>query len=100
MFIAMQIDALLLMVLATSALVILTEDVSLCFVQRAAVALAGAASFAQAMWLLGIWIPSASGYPWPRVSLDIALAVVAVLRAVAVVTFNYRHERRRHGVLQ
>jgi len=38
------------------------------------------ACWAQAMWLLGVWIPTDAGYPWPRTLLDGSLLVASLAR--------------------
>jgi hypothetical protein len=93
---AMQIDATFLLAITSCTLILLTEDRTLGLFSRPAVALVGALSFAQALWLLGIWIPGASGFPWPRLALDGGFALAAILRTATVLKEYYRSKAERH----
>lgn len=82
--ILMQIDAAFLIVVTVCSLILATEDGSLSRWTRIPVLMVGCFSFWQALWLLGIWVPGASGYPLPRLILDFSFALTASCRTVAV----------------
>lgn len=93
---AMHFDALALLIMALCTIILVCHDHSVGFFYRCAVSFAGAMCFAQAMWLLGLWVPNAAGYPLPRLMLDIALALAAVTRASAVLIQHYARHRPIH----
>lgn len=85
----MHVDAFSLITMALCSIILVCHDRTLSFFGRFAVCFAGAMCFAQSMWLLGVWVPGNAGYPWPRVTLDTALAVAAVTRAHLVLIEHY-----------
>jgi hypothetical protein len=94
----MQIDAALLILISLCSMILAQEDGSLTWWTRIPVLLVGAFSFAQALWLLGIWIPSAAGYPWPRLTLDTSFAIAAVSRTIVVLVALRRNSGRLFAV--
>lgn len=83
-FTFMQIDAGVLLVWVLCCLILAQEDGSLTRLTRIPVLVVGAFAFMQALWLLGVWVPSAAGYPLPRLGLDIAVAAAFMTRTVEV----------------
>jgi hypothetical protein len=53
--------------------------------RRAPLIGAGFGMFSHAMWLLGVWVPGASGFPWPRFTMDACLLAIAIARALIVI---------------
>lgn len=94
----MQIDASLLILITFCCLVLAQEDGSLTTWTRIPVLLVGAFAFSQALWLLGIWIPSKVGYPWPRLLLDSAFAFACVSRVIVVLLALRRNSGRLFAV--
>lgn len=90
----MQIDATLLLFISFCCLILAQEDGSLTWWTRIPVLIVGAFSFAQSLWLLGLWIPSAAGYPWPRVMLDASFAFASISRTAVVLIALYRNSGR------
>lgn len=96
----MQADAVLLVLVALCCAIIVCEDRDQAFLPKLAlVALACALTF-QAAWLLGIWIPGVAGYPWPRLSVDFAMFVLAVWRVLTMVAQNRTEGRRLQALAQ
>lgn len=95
----MHVDALSLLIMMVSSIIVVCHDRTLGFFSRATVCFAGAMCFAQAMWLLGIWEPSAAGYPLPRLLLDISLAVAVLGRTRVVLVEHYRRHHRQRSYL-
>lgn len=89
----MHFDAMTLLTMSLCTIILVCHDHSLGFLSRCAVSFAGAMCFAQAMWLLGLWVPNAAGYPLPRLMLDISLAFASVVRASAVLIQHYTRHR-------
>ena len=86
---SMHIDAILLVTFSLAVVYLLSEDAYYqALIPRALGALMGAFSFVQAMWLLGFWIPGASGFPLPRIGFDATIAVLAIFRAANVFRHN------------
>lgn len=84
-FTAMTIDAILLIIVALAIFVIIVEDDYYdAFLPRILASAAGICAFGQAMWLLGVWVPGASGFPTPRIGFDAMIALLAVLRACRI----------------
>lgn len=96
----MHIDAILLITTTLAILVILAEDSWFQgIVPRTVGVGAGMFAFGQAMWLLGVWVPGASGFPVPRIGYDGAICALAVTRAIVVVKQSVmlrRMSARRH----
>ena len=80
----MQADAFCLLIMTVCSLILAQEDGSLTSLTRIPVLIVGLAAFGQAMWLLGIWVPSSVGYPWPRLVFDGSLTLAAVSRTIVV----------------
>lgn len=96
-----QTDAALLLFMSGCVMFLICEDKYSAEHRwlRAALALFGFLSFAQAMWLLGVWQPSRAGYPWPRLSLDGSVAILSLIRVVFVVRIiTDRRSRLRHAI--
>lgn len=91
----MHVDAVLL-ILASLCLGILicADRVFQPFLPAVIAAAIGGTAFLQAMWLLGVWIPGAAGYPWPRLSFDVAFFALVVWRTIVVLIECYRQHRR------
>lgn len=47
-------------------------------------------SFSQAMWLMGVWTPGASGFPLPRIGFDAMVALLTLLLVVSTVRSRIR----------
>jgi hypothetical protein len=94
MLLMQRADAAMLMIMTISAIIIAQEDTTLGRLPRFAVLVVGIASFAQVLWLLGIWEPGAAGYPSARLALDAALAFSAAVRVGVVL----QDADRRRGV--
>lgn len=92
----MHFDAMALLIMSLCTIILVCHDHNLGLFSRCAVSFAGAMCFAQAMWLLGLWVPGAAGYPLPRLMLDIALSVASVTRASAVLVQHYTRHRPIH----
>lgn len=90
-----QLDALCLFVTFMCVLFLLAEDrlYQENMFLRVMVGLWGLANFAQALWLSGVWQPSRTGYPWPRILLDTLLVVICIYRVAMVAAMM----RRDHG---
>lgn len=94
-----QADAVFLLLTSVGCLVVIVEDRTLYLGMRIVTGFIGFFAFAQAMWLLGEWVPGAAGYPWPRMTLDLAMCAGAILRAIMAVTTAVRERRRLCGRL-
>lgn len=91
----MNIDAGLLILAALSTAILLCADnVFRPILPAVTLALLGGAAFLQAMWLLGVWIPGAVGYPWPRLTFDAALFLLLLWRTVRVLRAEREDNRR------
>lgn len=94
-----QIDAGVLLVWVWCALILAQEDGSLTRLTRIPVLLVGAFAFAQAMWLLGFWVPNAAvGYPLPRLGLDGAVGAAFITRTVEVLIALRKNSGRLFAV--
>jgi len=94
-FTAMTIDASILIVISLAMLVILSEDGWFQPILPRAFGIAvGIAAFSQAMWLLGVWVPGASGFPLPRIWFDATIAGVVLVRAYQVARSGMLLRRR------
>ena len=94
-FTAMTIDAGLLLIISLAMLIILSEDEWFQPMLPRLFGIAiGVAAFSQAMWLLGVWIPGASGFPLPRIGFDATVAGTAVVRAYQVARIGTLLRRR------
>lgn len=91
----MQADAVLLVLIALCCAILVCESRD-CdgFFPRAMLVVFACVLCLQSAWLLGIWIPGVAGYPWPRLSVDFALFVLAVWRVLMVLSDNRRAGRR------
>ena len=93
---SMYIDAILLIIFSLCIVVVLSEDPHYqALIPRAIASFIGAFAFMQAMWLLGMWIPGASGFPLPRIGFDGMLAAMASYRAYGVLKLAAADRRRR-----
>ena len=93
--ILMQIDAGLLIVSAMCISVLLCADnVFRPIFPAIILAALGGAAFLQAMWLVGVWVPGSSGYPWPRLSFDVALFLLIAWRTGRVLAMRQYESRR------
>lgn len=90
----MHADAVLIVMIALCCGIVVCEDRDQSFVPKLALVVLAIALCFQAAWLLGIWIPGVAGYPWPRLSVDFALFVLAVWRVLTMLADN-RTELRR-----
>lgn len=96
----MQIDAALLILAAMGiATLVCADQVFRPIVPAIPLALIGGTSFLQAMWLLGVWVPGAAGYPWPRLGFDAAFFALVVWRTIVVI-IEHRTETRRCAELR
>lgn len=82
----MQIDAAILMVWVICSLILAQEDGSLTRITRIPVLMVGAFAFSHVLWLLGFWVPSSAGYPWPRLGLDGAVGLAFMTRTSEVLS--------------
>lgn len=94
----MQIDAALLIFVALAVLVLLAEDRWFTHWPMRPVGVGfGIASFSQAMWLLGVWVPGTSGFPWPRIMFDALLLLLVLIRVSHVLSGMYRSRQARQA---
>jgi hypothetical protein len=78
-------DAIVLLGLVVCVLIFLADDPFYKpWWRRAMLVGLGLGLFSQSMWLLGVWIPGASGFPWPRLTVDVCLLAMALGRARSV----------------
>lgn len=93
----MIIDAFFMVLISLSLFILLAED---CWFARWPMRPIGVAfglsAFSQAMWLLGIWVPSSSGFPLPRIVFDCLLFAIVAVRVFAVLAQKYRTFTRQH----
>lgn len=95
---SMHIDASLLIIFSLCVVVILSEDPYYqSLIPRSIGAFIGAFAFMQAMWLLGMWVPGASGFPLPRIGFDGMLAAMASYRAYGVLKAAGRRRQLDHA---
>lgn len=93
----MFLDAIFLVMISISVFVLLAEDCWFRHWPMRPIGVAfGISSFAQSMWLLGVWTPSSSGFPLPRIVFDVLLFAIVAVRVFAVLADKYRSFSRHH----
>lgn len=74
-------DAVLLMGCSLCTMFVLVRDFHHGpIVMRMALVLFGISAWAQAMWMLGAWLPNAAGFPLPRLVFDGSLFLASMTR--------------------
>jgi hypothetical protein len=74
-------DATMLLVSVALAIIVLQRDFQHApFMVRAPMLMFMFFAFAQAMWLLGEWVPGAGGFPLPRLALDASIVMGLIAR--------------------
>jgi hypothetical protein len=87
-------DALVLLGLVVCVLIFLAVDPFFQpILRRAPLVGLGFGLFSHAMWLLGVWIPGASGFPWPRFTIDVCMLAIGIARAVVVIRDHHAQLR-------
>jgi hypothetical protein len=57
---------------------------------RSILVVLGIGLFSQAMFLLGVWVPGVTGFPWPRLTIDASLLAVGIARCIRVIRADRR----------
>lgn len=93
----MYVDTVALLVITVCCAIIVVEHKALTIWWRVVAAGIGYHAFAQTSWLNGHWVPSAIGYPWPRLGFDLLIAVAAVAYTVTVFQLKPKPKHVRVG---